>query len=66
MAFAIKAHGAAEVMHASNDYESPPMDGIWGRIEYPTVLSHRKIDKVERRLAPNRSHSNVELDHEDQ
>jgi hypothetical protein len=45
-AFAIKAHGSVEVMHGWGDYESPPMDGIWGRIEYPAVLNQKKVDRV--------------------
>jgi hypothetical protein len=45
-AFAIKAHGAVEVMHGSEDYEAPPMDGIWGRVEFPTILHREKVYQV--------------------
>jgi hypothetical protein len=45
-AFAIKAHGPVEVMHAAADYDEPPLDGIWGKVEFPTIVERRRIRRV--------------------
>lgn len=40
-AFATQASGFVHVMHDPADYDKPPMDGIWGRVEQE-VLRHRE------------------------
>jgi hypothetical protein len=45
-AFAMKAQGYVTVMHAGADYERPPADGIWGRIEFPTLKSLGHVQEV--------------------
>ena len=52
-AFATKASGEVQVMHDPADYDRPPMDGIWGRIEQKVLIRTRpkrgyvkKIGKV--------------------
>jgi hypothetical protein len=43
-AFAIKANGSATVMHSLSDYDSPPLEGIWGRVELPTIKEATNVD----------------------
>lgn len=43
-AFAMKANGSAMVMHGLKDYDKPPLDGIWGRIELPTIKKVESVD----------------------
>ena len=43
-AFAMKANGSAIVMHSLKDYDNPPLNGIWGRIELPTIKKVAKVD----------------------
>lgn len=45
-AFAMKAQGYVTVMHDKGDYENPPMDGIWGRIEFPTMKALGHVREV--------------------
>jgi hypothetical protein len=45
-AFAMKAQGYVTVMHDKGDYENPPMDGIWGRIEFPTMRTLGHVREV--------------------
>jgi hypothetical protein len=45
-AFAIKAAGSAIVMHSTNDYDEPPQDGIWARIELPTMKESTAVALV--------------------
>lgn len=42
-AFAIKANGVAAVMHAFEDYDDPPLNGIWGKIELEAVKVGAKV-----------------------
>ncbi|KAI3337243.1 hypothetical protein HD806DRAFT_32221 [Xylariaceae sp. AK1471] len=37
LAFAQKARGGAAVLHSSQNYPSPPPDGIWAKIELPEL-----------------------------
>lgn len=43
-AFAIKANGVAVVMHAFDDYDDPPLSGIWGMVELEAVKGGAKVD----------------------
>lgn len=43
-AFAIKANGIAAVMHAFDDYDDPPLGGIWGKVELEAVKGGEKVD----------------------
>jgi len=43
-AFARMSRKSATVMHMSADYEEPPLDGIWARVELPAL---RKMTDVE-------------------
>jgi hypothetical protein len=45
-AFAMKAQGYVTVMHGEGDYEAPPTDGIWGRIEFPTMRTLGHVQEV--------------------
>jgi hypothetical protein len=45
-AFAMKAKGHAVVMHAGEDWERPPGDGIWGRVEFPTLRALGHVEEV--------------------
>jgi hypothetical protein len=45
-AFAMKAQGYVTVMHGGEDYERPPMDGIWGRVEFPTLRALGHVQEV--------------------
>lgn len=33
-------------MHKEEDYEDPPVSGIWGRIELPTMKAGLEVDVV--------------------
>lgn len=43
-AFAMKANGSAMVMHGLKDYDKPPLEGIWGRVELPTIKKVANVD----------------------
>ncbi|KAF2113493.1 hypothetical protein BDV96DRAFT_577895 [Lophiotrema nucula] len=45
-AFAKKANGSVVVMHGADDYDKPPMDGIWGRVELPTMKDGDGVSSV--------------------
>jgi len=45
-AFALKARGVAAVMHADADYDDPPVDGIWGRVELPAIKTATTVGVV--------------------
>lgn len=45
-AFARLARGTATVVHDNTDYKSPPMDGIYGRVELPTLQKWTDITEV--------------------
>jgi hypothetical protein len=45
-AFAIKAQKAATVMHSGMNFINPPTDGIWSRIEFPTMREQGSVDVV--------------------
>lgn len=47
-AFAIKAQSFARVLHSEGDYHDPPMDGIWGRIEFPQLVSGNQVDVLQK------------------
>lgn len=47
-AFALKAIGEAKVMHKEEDFENPPVSGIWGRIELPTMKEGLEVDLVKK------------------
>ena len=45
-AFARMARKHATVMHMNADYDQPPQNGIWGRIELPTLRDKTDITEV--------------------
>jgi hypothetical protein len=45
-AFAMKAQKAATVMHSASNFLSPPTDGIWSRVEFPTMRERGAVDIV--------------------
>jgi len=45
-AFALKARAAAAVMHAPADYDDPPLDGIWARVELPALKDATDVGLV--------------------
>jgi hypothetical protein len=45
-AFAAKARGIVTVMHSAIDYQIPPVDGIWGRIELPKLKLSKGVESV--------------------
>ncbi|MBE7182197.1 MAG: hypothetical protein INR71_13510, partial [Terriglobus roseus] len=47
-AFATKATAFARVLHRAADYADPPLDGIWGRVELPEVVSGRRVDALQK------------------
>ena len=52
-AFARMARKSATVMHMTNDYDKPPDNGIWGRIELPTLLHQTDVLVVRTRRNVN-------------
>lgn len=51
-AFARLARGSATVVHKDADYSSPPMDGIYGTVELPTLQNWTDITEVRMIAAP--------------
>ena len=49
-AYAKMAREIATVMHLSQSYTDPPMDGIFGRIEVPTLRNETDITAVRTKL----------------
>jgi len=45
-AYARMARESATVMHRTRDYFDPPLDGIWGKIELPTLSDKTDVTKV--------------------
>jgi hypothetical protein len=54
-AFATKASGFVHVMHAPVDFNNPPKDGIWGRIELRALQSREYVKKISRLKGTNKS-----------
>jgi hypothetical protein len=51
-AYARMARKSATVMHKSQDYDNPPMDGIWGKIELPALRDQTDVEEVSGFSAP--------------
>ena len=47
-AYARMARQNATIMHSHSDYASPPLDGIWGRIELPTIRDATDIFEMKK------------------
>jgi hypothetical protein len=45
-AFALKAQNFSTVLHSENNYKNPPSDGIWARVEFPTLEGIGKVNWV--------------------
>jgi hypothetical protein len=45
-AFARMARKRATVMHMTDDYDDPPQNGIWGRIELPALRHETDVTIV--------------------
>jgi len=41
-AFAMKARNFSTVLHSGENYRNPPTNGIWGSVEFPTLLVQRE------------------------
>ena len=48
-AFARMARKRATVMHMADDYDDPPQNGIWGRIELPALRDQTDVTIVRTR-----------------
>jgi hypothetical protein len=45
-AYARMARETATVMHKTQDYDNPPMDGIWGETELPALRDKTDVEEV--------------------
>jgi len=46
------ARKSATVMHKSQDYDNPPMNGIWGTTELPALRDQTDVEEVSGSSAP--------------
>jgi hypothetical protein len=51
-AYARMARKSATVMHKTQDYLNPPMNGIWGKIELPALRDKTDVKEVSSHSAP--------------
>jgi hypothetical protein len=51
-AYARMARKSATVMHKTQDYFNPPMNGIWGKIELPALRDKTDVKEVSGYSAP--------------
>jgi hypothetical protein len=45
-AYARMARESATVMHKTQDYDNPPMNGIWGKTELPALRDMTDVKEV--------------------
>lgn len=45
-AYARMARKSATVMHKTQDYFDPPMNGIWGKTELPALYDETDVEEV--------------------
>jgi hypothetical protein len=51
-AYARMARESATVMHKTQDYDNPPMNGIWGKTELPALRDKTDVKEVSSFSAP--------------
>jgi hypothetical protein len=53
-AYARMARESATVMHKTQDYDNPPMNGIWGKTELPALRDKTDVKEVSSFLSTHR------------
>jgi hypothetical protein len=48
------ARESATVMHKTQDYHNPPMNGIWGKTELPALRDKTDVEEVSSFLSTHR------------